>query len=51
MIQDNTLAVRRRQAIGLAGAVLGWRPEVPLRDALARTCAWYRDELARTEGP
>ena len=43
--------VRRRPDITLAGAVLGWRPEVPLRDALARTCAWYRDELARTEGP
>ena len=39
------------QSITLAGAVLGWRPEVPLRDALARTCAWYRDELARTEDP
>ena len=43
--------VRRRPDITLAGAVLGWRPEVPLRDALARTCEWYRDELARTEGP
>ena len=43
--------VRRRPDITLAGAVLGWRPEVPLRAALARTCEWYRDELARTEGP
>jgi dTDP-glucose 4,6-dehydratase len=43
--------VRRRPDITLAGAVLGWRPEVPLRDALARTCDWYRDELARMEGP
>ncbi|MFM7270811.1 MAG: UDP-glucuronic acid decarboxylase family protein [Actinomycetes bacterium] len=43
--------VRRRPDISLAASVLGWRPEIPLRDALARTCDWYRDELARAEGP
>jgi dTDP-glucose 4,6-dehydratase len=39
--------VRRRPDITLARTVLGWEPKVPLRDALERTCAWYRDELAR----
>ncbi|MFM7616283.1 MAG: UDP-glucuronic acid decarboxylase family protein [Actinomycetes bacterium] len=40
--------VRRRPDIALARAVLGWEPRVPLRDALERTCEWYRDEFART---
>jgi dTDP-glucose 4,6-dehydratase len=33
---------RRRPDIGLAEAVLGWKPVVPLADGLARTAAWYR---------
>jgi dTDP-glucose 4,6-dehydratase len=33
---------RRRPDIGLADAVLGWKPVVPLADGLARTAAWYR---------
>lgn len=41
--------VRRRPDITLARSVLGWRPEVPLREALARTCDWYRAELARAD--
>jgi dTDP-glucose 4,6-dehydratase len=43
--------VRRRPDITLARTVLGWEPQVPLRDALERTCAWYRDELARAGTP
>ena len=43
--------VRRRPDIALARAVLGWEPRVPLRDALERTSAWYRDELARAGTP
>jgi len=40
---------RRRPDITLAREVLGWEPRVSLHDALERTCAWYRDELARAE--
>ncbi len=43
--------VRRRPDITLARTVLGWEPRVPLRDALERTCTWYRDELARAGTP
>jgi dTDP-glucose 4,6-dehydratase len=39
--------VRRRPDIGLAERVLGWRPEVELREGLARTYAWYRSERER----
>jgi len=43
--------VRRRPDISLARTVLGWEPRVPLREALERTCGWYRDELARAGTP
>ncbi len=35
---------RRRPDISLARRVLGWEPEVGLRDGLARTGRWLRDE-------
>lgn len=34
--------IRRRPDITLAREVLGWQPEVPLREGLTRTCGWYR---------
>jgi nucleoside-diphosphate-sugar epimerase len=37
---------RRRPDITRARELLGWEPEVPLRDGLARTLAWYRRERA-----
>jgi dTDP-glucose 4,6-dehydratase len=37
---------RRRPDIARAGTVLGWRPEVELRDGLERTIAWARAEPA-----
>ncbi|MFM7060161.1 MAG: UDP-glucuronic acid decarboxylase family protein [Actinomycetes bacterium] len=43
--------VRRRPDISLARTVLGWEPRVALREALERTCGWYRDELARAGTP
>ncbi|WP_457208398.1 UDP-glucuronic acid decarboxylase family protein [Nocardioides sp. P5_C9_2] len=33
----------RRPDIALAGRELGWRPVVPLEEALMRTIRWYRD--------
>jgi nucleoside-diphosphate-sugar epimerase len=33
---------QRRPDITLAESVLGWRPEVDLRDGLTRTHDWYR---------
>jgi dTDP-glucose 4,6-dehydratase len=39
--------VRRQPDIGLAERVLGWRPEVSLREGLARTHDWYRRERER----
>ena len=38
---------RRRPDISLARRELGWEPEVPLAEGLARTAAWLRD-LQRT---
>lgn len=35
---------QRRPDITLARTVLGWEPEVPLREGLARTAAWYEQE-------
>jgi dTDP-glucose 4,6-dehydratase len=32
----------RRPDIGLARRVLGWQPEVPLREGLERTAEWFR---------
>jgi UDP-glucuronate decarboxylase len=34
--------VRRRPDIGLAQARLGWTPQIPLREGLQRTIAWFR---------
>lgn len=36
---------RRRPDISRAKAVLGWEPTVPLEDGLARTSAWFAEEL------
>ncbi len=40
---------QRRSALDcrLAGQVLGWRPQIPLREGLKKTAAFYRDNLAR----
>jgi dTDP-glucose 4,6-dehydratase len=38
---------RRRPDISLAEEVLGWRPEVDLREGLLRTYEWYRRERER----
>ncbi len=38
---------RRRPDISLAERVLGWRPEIDLREGLARTYEWYRRERDR----
>jgi dTDP-glucose 4,6-dehydratase len=38
---------RRRPDINLATRVLGWRPEVDLREGLARTYDWFRRERER----
>jgi dTDP-glucose 4,6-dehydratase len=37
--------VQRRPDIGLANNVLGWTPEVPLREGLERTAEWFAEEL------
>ncbi len=34
--------VRRRPDITLASTRLGWKPQIPLRDGLARTIEWFR---------
>ena len=31
----------------VAGAITGWSPSLPLRDGLAVTAEWYRENLAR----
>jgi dTDP-glucose 4,6-dehydratase len=36
---------KRRPDIGLATSLLGWVPEVPLREGLARTAEWFEGEL------
>lgn len=38
---------RRRPNIDRAKALLGWEPRVPLADGLAKTCAWFAEELGR----
>ena len=35
---------KRRPDIGLAQASLEWTPEIPLRDGLARTIEWFRQQ-------
>ena len=37
---------RRRPDIARANLLLGWEPRVPLEEGLAKTCAWFADELA-----
>jgi nucleoside-diphosphate-sugar epimerase len=37
--------VQRRPDISLANKVLGWTPEVQLRDGLERTAEWFAEEL------
>jgi len=39
---------QRRPDISLAEKVLGWRPEVELREGLRRTYEWYRSERGRS---
>jgi nucleoside-diphosphate-sugar epimerase len=41
---------QRRPDIGLATSLLGWVPEVPLREGLQRTAAWFEGELAKKRG-
>jgi dTDP-glucose 4,6-dehydratase len=38
---------RRRPDITRARTLLGWEPEVPLREGLRRMYEWYREERAR----
>ena len=38
---------RRRPSIDKAHALLGWEPQVGLREGLARTIAYFREELSR----
>ncbi len=37
----------RRPDITRARTLLGWEPTTPLRDGLARMCAWYQEERER----
>ncbi len=37
--------VQRRPDITLARSVLGWEPEIPLRDGLGRTIEWFRSRM------
>jgi nucleoside-diphosphate-sugar epimerase len=41
--QDDPL--QRRPDISLASSVLGWSPDVKLRDGLERTAEWFAEEL------
>jgi nucleoside-diphosphate-sugar epimerase len=38
---------RRRPDITRARELLGWEPEISLREGLQRTIAWYREEITR----
>jgi nucleoside-diphosphate-sugar epimerase len=38
---------RRRPDLTRAREVLGWEPEIDLREGLARTHAWYLEERKR----
>ena len=40
---------RRRPDISRAEARLGWRPRMPLAEGLARTCAWFAEEIGAGE--
>ena len=37
---------QRRPDITLARTLLGWEPQIPLRDGLARTIEWFRSRIA-----
>ena len=40
---------QRRPDIGLARSVLGWEPDVPIREGLARTVSYLESEVNRRE--
>jgi dTDP-glucose 4,6-dehydratase len=42
--------VQRRPDITMARSLLGWEPEVPLRDGLVRVVAWFAEQLGRARG-
>ena len=52
---ENDLSVRDikvdgdRPDIGLARSVLGWEPDVPIREGLARTVSYLESEVNRRE--
>ena len=35
--------LQRKPDIGLAKETLGWEPQIPLRDGLSRTIAWFKE--------
>ncbi len=41
---------QRRPDIGLARELLGWEPEVKLRDGLVRTAGWFETRMGDTRG-
>ncbi|WP_338061603.1 bifunctional glycosyltransferase/UDP-glucuronate decarboxylase [Sphingomonas pollutisoli] len=40
---------RRRPDISRAQALLGWQPRVSLAEGLARTCAWFAEEIGSAD--
>ncbi len=55
-LADRPLEQVRVAAVEDSFAAIGWRPQVPLREGLERTVAWYQDDLtgrkrARNSGP
>jgi UDP-glucuronate decarboxylase len=42
---------RRRPDISRARELLGWQPEVPLSEGLAKTIAWFSQSLTEEEWP
>jgi nucleoside-diphosphate-sugar epimerase len=42
---------RRRPDIELAQRILGWRPEISLREGVLRTVDWFRGSIAEVESP
>jgi UDP-glucuronate decarboxylase len=41
---------QRRPDIGLARELLGWEPEVDLREGIVRTAAWFETRLGEARG-
>ena len=41
---------RSAASVALARALLGYRPQTPLRDGLAETLYWYRDNIEGSRG-